>query len=88
MSLGQLSVVLLHWFFYRLFLFETLWLNLYLFGALVFVIAVFAGACTRSYTKVARLSSADHPARVARINQVARFRRQVRRKNAGFIRQR
>lgn len=90
LGLGQLTTVLLHWFFYRFFILEAVWINLYLLGTLAFVIGVFI--FTQLYTQLPHALGQDtsrglNP-RVTRINQVAKFRRQVRRKNAGFVRQR
>lgn len=95
-----MTVQLLHFFFFRFFIFETLLLNLYLFFGLVLalcLLAVFHAYGERGVAlqevashKPAGLSSkltACQPAGM-RVRQVSRFRRQTRRQNSSAVKHR
>lgn len=94
-ELGELSVLVLHWLFFKFFVIETFWLNFYILLGLVASLFIFylwrllgLTRSSLSKTEMASLSHLSTRGVLARIHQVSKFRRQIRRKNTGFLRHR
>lgn len=97
---SALSVQLLHFFFFRFFVFETILLNLYLFFGLMLALCLLGifnlygtfnltsrgdlGVKPDSSSNKLSVSQASTP----RVRQISKFRRQVRRQNSSSLKYR
>jgi hypothetical protein len=97
---SALSVQLLHFFFFRFFVFETILLNFYLFFGLMLALCLlsifnmygassllsreYSGAKPALFNNKLSVSQSS----TARVRQISKFRRQVRRQNSSSLKYR